>query len=286
MTDSILRAGVVGWPIGRSLSPMLHTHWLKALEIAGDYEGYAVEPERFETDLATLANQGLRGVNVTAPLKERALAYATSASAAATGLGAANLLLFTDGEAVADNTDAQGWAHGLEQARRTTVSAALILGAAGAARAAALGALKAGADVVWIAARDPAKAARAASLVNAEASSGEARGMAWSRISAAAAACDVIVNATPMGHDADAPLDLKWPAGDGDRLFYDLNYGPQETHAVQAARAAGLTAVDGLAMLIGQAIPSFEAFFGARPPQEAIASAEGVLRGAQTTAAA
>ena len=267
MSEAPPLAGVIGWPIGHSLSPRLHGHWLKRYGIAGYYVPIGLAPEDFEAGLLSLPRLGFRGVNVTIPHKEAALALASEATAAAREIGAANTLTFRrDGTIHADNTDGYGFVENLRQtapgwdARR---GPALVLGSGGSARAVIAALLADGAPEVRIANRNAARAEGLAAHFG-----GRIRVVSWAEAPESAAGAATIVNTTPVGMGSDAvPIDL----GHADRgaLVADVVYGRTATPLVAAARGLGLTAVDGLGMLLHQGVPGFERWFGRRPEVDA-----------------
>jgi shikimate dehydrogenase len=265
--------------VDHSLSPTLHGAWIAALGLDAAYRAYAVPPDEAEGALRALAQSGLAGVNVTVPHKEVALAVAERPSARAARIGAANLLtLDDDGRLAADNTDALGFLDGLVRAGADARGPAVLFGAGGAARAVVVGLADAGCTEIRLVNRTAAKARVLAALA-------ESLGVAASVHdgSDAAAALDgarLLVNATSLGMKGAPALDVP----DLGRLalgaaVYDLVYVPRETALLKAARARNLKAIEGLDMLIGQARPSFEAFFGVDPPDSVDARA--LLAGAR-----
>lgn len=248
-----MKAGVVGNPIGHSLSPLIHRAWIAAAGLEAAYEPYEPADEAAFLALVDIGRAGrLRGLNVTAPFKLAALAAADSVSATARRAGSSNLLLFKDGRVHADSTDGLGLMAALaEQAPdlRLARLPAVVLGAGGAGRAAAAALSDAGAEV-RIVNRTPEKAeALAADL-----------GVRAMDATAALDGAALVVNALSAAPDIDL---VRLPA---DAVLMDMTYRPLETPFLAAGRARGLTGVDGLAMLIGQARPSFEALFGVTPP--------------------
>jgi shikimate dehydrogenase len=256
-------AGVIGWPIGHSRSPRLHGHWLRRYGIDGHYVPLAVRPEDLDGALRALPRLGFRGVNVTIPHKETALALAARVTPEAAAIGAANTLTFEpDGGFAADNTDGAGFLASLRQgapAWRAAAGPALVLGAGGAARAVAAALLADGAPEVRLANRTRARAEGLRDHFG-----GRVSVVDWRDAAAAAAGAATIVNTTAIGMGCDgAPIALD-AAPDG-ALVTDIVYTPLETPLLAAARARGLATVDGLGMLLHQAVPGFERWFGKRP---------------------
>lgn len=245
-------AGVAGQPIAHSLSPLIHRAWIAAAGLDADYRAFGPEDEAGFAALVADGRAGrLRGLNVTAPFKQPALAAADEISQAARLCGSANLLVFDSGRVRADSTDGAGLMAALaEQAPGLEVSGrvVLILGAGGAARAAAAALKAAGADV-GVLNRTRERAERLAADLGIAVAGPET-----------AAEAALVVNAL------SAPPEIDIGALRPDAVLMDMTYRPLLTPFLVAGRTQGLTTVDGLAMLIGQARPSFRAFFGAEPP--------------------
>lgn len=247
-----LVAGVAGNPIGHSLSPAIHRAWIAAAGLDADYRPFEpVDAADFDQLLVAGRDGRLRGLNVTAPFKEQALARADVASPTASACGSANLLLFEDGRLRAESTDGAGLLAALsEQAPdlRLAGSTTVVLGAGGAARAAVAALRTADASVVVIN-RTRSRAEALAADLGATVGGPEAL-----------ADAALVVNALSVAPEIDSAA---LPAG---AVLMDMTYRPLETAFLAAGRARGLGTVDGLAMLIGQARPSFEALFGVSPP--------------------
>ena len=256
-------AGVVGQAARRSLSPVIHNAWIAAAGLDGAYLPFGLVPGRFAAFIEGLRGGNVRGVNVTIPFKEEALALADSAAPFAERAGAANLLLFAaDGSIGAHNTDGVGLMEALKGAGHVPASGpAVVIGAGGAARAAVSALLDAGAPEVRIVNR---------TLERAEALAGQdgrARAIGWSRLPSAVEDAAAVVNATSLGGEGQPALDL--PPAPAAAIVMDMVYRPLETALLRQARERGHPTADGLAMLIAQARPSFEALFG-RPVPEGV----------------
>jgi shikimate dehydrogenase len=264
MSAGATRAGVIGDPIGHSLSPAIHRAWIAALGLDAAYDAIEVAPAELEAFVRRHRGGGtLAGVNVTLPHKEQALALADAADDAARRAGAANLLLFApNGRVEARNTDGQGLLEALRIAAPDfdpKTSRIEILGAGGAARGAVAALAKAGATHITITNRTQEKA-----QTLADAFPTSARTRPWADVVSAGA--EVVINATSLGlGDTPSPR-LTWPAPSGPGVALDMVYRASRTGFLADAAEMGWTPVDGLEMLIGQAAPSFEALFGVAPP--------------------
>lgn len=247
-----LRAGVAGQPIVHSLSPLIHGAWIAAAGLDADYGAFGpADPAGFAALVAEGRAGRLRGLNVTAPFKEQALALADRVGAAARTCGSANLLLFTDGLVEADSTDGAGLMAALaEQSPRLGVRGqrVVVLGAGGAARAAVAVLRDAGADV---------------GVLNRTRSRAEALS---TDVGGTVVDASALVGAALVVNALSVPPEIDMDALHEDAVLMDMTYRPLTTAFLAAGQARGLTTVDGLAMLIGQARPSFLALFGQNPP--------------------
>lgn len=257
------KACVIGWPITHSRSPMIHGYWLKTLGIIGSYDKVAVKPEDARAFLQELAGAGYAGCNVTVPLKEIAFDTADEKDASAVAVGAANTIWLADGKICAANTDTYGFMTHLA----TSVpdwherdKPVLILGAGGAARAIAYGFIQAGVGKVCIANRTRARAEALATHFG-----DIMKVVDWDRRSVAARDACVIVNATTIGMRGEGSLQMDLVGVNERAVVSDIVYVPLETELLAKARARGLRTVDGLGMLLHQAVPGFEKWFGTRP---------------------
>jgi shikimate dehydrogenase len=258
------RACVIGWPVEHSRSPLIHRHWLKQYGIDGDYVKEAVRPEELARFLGSLQARGYAGANVTLPHKEAALRTAESADEAAMAIGAANTLwLDPDGTLHASNTDAYGFMTNLEaeapdwNAGRCPV---MLLGAGGAARAILHGLMAAGVSRILLANRTRDRAEDLAEAFGPAVEMGD-----WKDRNRAQQGCGLLVNATSLGMTGKEALDVDLAALPNDAVVADIVYSPLETELLAAARARGNRVVDGLGMLLHQAVPGFERWFGVRP---------------------
>jgi shikimate dehydrogenase len=255
ISGAAVLAGIAGRPIAHSLSPVIHNAWLAAAGMDGAYVPFSPADAAGFGALIAAGRAGLiRGLNITAPFKEQAFALADSATEAARRVGSANILVFRDGQVLADSADGLGLMRALaEQAPRLDVTGrpVVLFGAGGAARAAVGALVEAGARVRIV----NRTRARAEALA-AELGPGVEVAEADTALEDAA----LVVNALSVQPD------LNWSRVNSAAVVMDMTYKPVETWFLAEARARGHGVVDGLAMLIGQAGPSFEALFGRPPP--------------------
>lgn len=260
-------AGIVGRPVAHSLSPLIHNAWLAAASIDGVYVPFAPDAHGFDRLARGFRGGAIRGVNVTVPFKEEALAAADRASEAARLAGAANVLLFEpDGRTLADNTDGLGLLRAFaSQAPQWDVQTGpvTVLGAGGAARGAAAALVLAGAPKVFIVNRTVAKAEAVADALGPKAAA-----LPLSHAVGALSVSTAVINATSAGLSGQGDLDVALDKTQAATVIMDMVYKPLETPFLRQARSLGRATVDGLEMLIRQAEPAFEAFFGAWPPAE------------------
>lgn len=258
------RACVIGWPVEHSRSPIIHGYWLAKYGIDGAYVKEAVAPDALAEFLSALGKRGYVGANVTLPHKEAALAAAQFTDDAAVTIGAANTLwLDADGALHASNTDAYGFMTNLDAEApqwNQGLGAVMVLGAGGAARAILFGLIKAGVTKILLANRTRARAEALAKVFGPS-----VEVIDWETRSEALGACGLLINTTSLGMTGQAALDIDLAALPADAVVTDIVYNPLETKLLSDARARGLTAVDGLGMLLHQAVPGFERWFGVRP---------------------
>lgn len=257
-------AGVIGHPIAHSKSPRLHGHWLKTYGIAGHYIPMDVAPQDLETVLRTLPKAGFVGVNVTVPHKEAVMAIADQITDRATLIGAANTLIFReDGKIHADNTDGYGFMENLHSGAPDwdpRSGPALVFGAGGAARAVISALLEAGVPDIFLSNRTRVRAEKLRDDFGKR-----VQVIDWVQAGNVVEDADLVVNTTSLGmvgnSDLRVPMDGLKPSA----VVTDLVYAPLKTRLLQTAEDVGCTAVDGLGMLLHQAVPGFERWFGERP---------------------
>jgi shikimate dehydrogenase len=262
ITGATRVAGVVGHPIAHSLSPVVHNAWLEAAGIDGVYVALSVEEDGFAEFIEGLRATSWAGLNVTLPFKQAALAAADNAHLRARRAHAANLLVFKDGRITADNTDGLGLlAAFAEQAPGFDPKAGpvVILGAGGGARGAAGAFFDAGCPEIRIVNRTLSRAQTLAAELDLKA-------FELKDVETAFRGAQAVINATSAGVANAETLDLPLGATPADCVLMDMVYKPLLTPFLAQAQGLGRRTVDGLAMLIGQAVPSFEAFYGQPPP--------------------
>ncbi|RXF70304.1 shikimate dehydrogenase [Hansschlegelia zhihuaiae] len=257
------RACVIGWPVRHSRSPMIHGYWLKQYGIAGSYEHAEVPPEGFADFVRGFGREGFVGGNVTIPHKEAGFALVDEADGDAAALGAVNTLWLEDGRLFGANTDGIGFLANLDQGApdwEGDRGTAVVLGAGGASRAVVRALASRGFGRIAVVNRTADKAEAVAALAGP---AGRACGYdeLWRWLQSA----QVLVNATSLGMVGKGKLDVHLGELPEDAVVNDLVYVPLETGLLAQARAHGNRVVDGLGMLLHQAVPGFERWFGTRP---------------------
>lgn len=257
-------AGVIGWPIAHSRSPRLHGHWLKRYELSGEYIAIPVRPENLAEVLHTLPKMGFVGANLTIPHKEAVLQFADIVTDRAALIGAANTLIFhDDGKIHADNTDGYGFITNLRQNAPdwdADQGAAAVIGAGGAARAVVASLLESGVPELRITNRTKLRAEKIKAEFGAKVVVYD-----WAQIGNMLDGARTVVNATSMGMAGKSPLRMPFDALGPNSLVTDLVYTPLMTDFLMEAQVRGCQIVDGLGMLLHQAAPGFERWFGRRP---------------------
>ncbi len=254
---------VIGHPIAHSRSPLIHRHWMAEHDLAGSYERIDVAPEALPGFIARVRAGEFAGGNVTLPHKQAVMPLLDALTQAAAATGAVNTVFHQDGRLIGDNTDITGFLAHLDVTApgwEARVKKAVILGAGGAAQAIGHGLLTRGASRLVIANRDATRAAMLAGVLGPQ-----AEPCAWQARDEAAAGADLLVNATSLGMKGQLPLDIDLSGMAAGGIVYDIVYVPLETPLLEAARAKGLVAVDGLGMLLHQAAPGFARWFGVEP---------------------
>ncbi len=268
---NVPRAAVIGWPIEHSRSPLIHGWWLRHYGLPGRYDRVAVRPEDLTDFLARLVPEGWAGINITVPHKEAAFAWLRDSGAVlsdhARRLEAVNTVWIENGRLQADNTDTYGFMANFREHCpdwQATGRHVIVIGAGGAARAIVTGFQDAGVERITVANRTPA---RAEALVQAMSQpQGPAlAAAALTELPSLLKTADAVVNATTLGMKGQPPLAIDLAALPEHAVVADIVYVPLKTPLLAAAEARGLAVVEGLGMLLHQAVPGFERWFGLRP---------------------
>jgi shikimate dehydrogenase len=260
-------AGVIGFPVAHSLSPRLHGFWLREHGIDGAFIPLPAKREDFSQIVNSLRKLGFAGLSVTVPHKEAAFAIAHDLDEAAVIAGAVNLMIFKDGRIEGRNTDALGLAASLvEQLGKDALAGkdVVLLGAGGAARACVVALANLGAKRISILNRNPARAEALVRSLEGKVSAQLAPSLlsGWGKVAGNAA---LALNATSAGMSGAPGLEISLDALPKSAAVCDIVYNPLETPLLKAARARGLRTIDGLGMLMHQAVAAFAAFYGVTP---------------------
>lgn len=256
-------AGVIGSPIAHSLSPLLMNRWIEAAGLDAAYIALSARASFQPDDFRALHQSGLCGLNITLPLKTLAATVADNCSESVQRTGAANLLRFEDDGISAFNSDIDGLIYAFDAAGVDLSGArVLVLGAGGVARAACEAVRLEGASKIIISNRTHETAVRLAELYP------QSHALSWNDRQASAETADIIINATSLGLDGVSSPGLDWDRVRDITVVFDTIYRPACRPFTDFAKQRGLTVIDGLAMFIGQARPSFEVLFGCPAPDE------------------
>lgn len=264
MTGLVRKAAITGHPVSHSRSPLIHGYWLEKHGLEGEYGRVDVLPENAEHFYGNFADSGLIGANVTVPFKETAARACDWLDDAASAMGAANTLWLDDaGRLCGANTDGLGFLGNLDQLAPDwdeMPGTAVVLGAGGAARAIVWALLSRKYTTVHIVNRTREKAEK----ISDEFGNGTiAHG--WENLGTTLARADVLVNTTSLGMTGKPPLEIDLKNLPATALVNDIVYSPLETDLLKQAAARGNPTVDGIGMLLHQAVPAFERWFGERP---------------------
>ena len=263
-TSTYKLAGVMGWPVAHSRSPLIHNHWIAEYGLSGAYVLLPVRPDRLEAALRGLPALGFAGCNLTIPHKVEAMRWLDTVDAQAQRIGAVNTVVVAeDGTLRGHNTDAFGFIESLHQAQaqwRADAGPAYVIGAGGAARAVLCALLDDGVPSIRLCNRSGDKAHDMAQEFGPR-----VQAVPWEQRHAALEGVNVLVNTTNQGMHGQDALDLLLDDLPADALVTDIIYVPLQTPLLAAAQARGNPTVHGLGMLLHQARPAFEAWFGVRP---------------------
>ncbi|MDC0343601.1 shikimate dehydrogenase [bacterium] len=266
--DRIPLAGVIGSPVAHSRSPKLHTYWLSVHGLRGHYIPIDVASDDLETVIHTMPAMGFVGCNVTIPYKEKVMSLADQITDRAILIGAANTLIFRrDGTIMADNTDGYGFIENLRQGAPNWSASdgkAVVLGAGGAARAVVAALADAGVSEILLTNRTRVRAEKIK----------EDFGMRiqvidWVQAGNVLEEAALVVNTTSLGMTGKPEMRIPLDGLQKGTVVTDLVYEPLQTRLLREAEEAGCVTVDGLGMLLHQAVPCFERWFGLRPEVDA-----------------
>jgi shikimate dehydrogenase len=257
-------AGIIGWPVAQSRSPVIQNYWLREHDIAGRYVPLPVPEDKLERAVRGLAVLGFRGCNVTMPHKQTIMPLLDHIDPMARRIGAINTVVAqADGSLRGFNNDGVGFLQSIYDARPGWSPGSgpiLILGAGGAARAVAVALIEAGAHEIKVVNRTPGRAEDLAAEIG-----GPIVPLPWEHRDDAMADVGLLVNATNQGMVGKPPLDVSLARLPEEAIVGDLIYTPPETPILAAARERGNLTVNGLGLLLNQARLAFEAWFGVRP---------------------
>jgi shikimate dehydrogenase len=263
-SDRFLLAGVMGWPIAQSRSPMLHNYWFKQHGLNGSYVPLAIKPEGIHEALRALPALNFAGVNLTIPHKQTAMEDMAEIDAVGRGIGAINLVVVrADGSLFGTNTDAYGCIANIQQMQpewRADAGPVVVIGAGGASRTAIWALADQGVREIRVVNRTHQRA-----LTVAKDLGSPLKVFRWEERHDVLDGAALLVNATNQGMIGQPPLDLKLDKLPKAAFAYDIVYNPIETPLIAAARARGHRVIPGLGMLLNQAPPAWKAWFGIEP---------------------
>lgn len=259
----MIKACVIGWPISHSRSPIIHGYWLKQHGIEGIYTRQPVEPAALPAFLGSLAQQGYAGCNVTIPHKEQAYHLVTRADDTTERLGAVNTVYLRDGRLLGTNTDGEGFINSLRHSQPELVlknARAVVLGAGGASLAIVNALLEQGVSHVALANRTLEKAELLRKRFGQAVTP-----VAWEKAEDQFSECDLLVNTTSLGMTGQPELDISLARLPQRAVVTDIVYTPLRTPLLERAAARGNPVVEGLGMLLHQAVRGFSLWFGVTP---------------------
>ncbi len=264
MHNTFIMAGVMGWPVAHSRSPLIHNHWIQQHKCKGAYGLFPVEPGHLDAAIQGIRALGLAGCNITIPHKVDAMKYMDWVDPMALRIGAINTIVRqTDGALHGFNNDGFGYLQSLQEAQpnwRAETGPVAVLGAGGASRAIVVSLIESGATEIRLLNRTRSKADALVQEFGAPVTAFD-----WSQRHEALAGVALLVNTTSLGMHGQPGLDIDLAQLPETALVSDAIYVPLETPLLQAARLRGNTTVNGLGMLLHQARPAFKAWFGVMP---------------------
>ncbi len=280
--DRFLLAGVMGWPVMHSRSPLLHNYWFRQHNLAGTYVPLGIRPEALAAALRALHPLGFAGCNLTLPHKQEAMKIVDEVDTVAKSIGAISCVVVRpDGSLAGTNNDCYGFVRSIRQEQptwRADSGPSVVIGAGGGARAVCYGLMQAGATEIRLVNRAFARARKIA-----EEFGGPLKVMPWEQRHEALDDAAMVVNTTSQGMVGQSPLDIRLDKLPTQALAVDIIYTPLETPFLAAARKRGNPTVNGLGMLLHQGPPAWQAWFGIEPAvtSELRAMMEKTIREAQ-----
>ena len=261
---TLKKAGVIGFPIHHSKSPIIHNYWLKKYGIPSEYNAFEIRPEELKKFIFSLKEQGLAGINVTVPHKVAVMKLMDELSDAAKKAGAVNTVVVRkDGTLLGHNTDGLGFLANIQEKKENfdiKQKPVVILGTGGAARGICAALVLAGVPEIRLVYRTKEKAENLASSVG-----GNFRLIEWSKKETALKGAGLFANATTLGMNGFDPLEIDLSDLDTSAIVADAVYSPLKTKLLKQAAEKGHITADGLGMLLHQACPAFQAWFGIMP---------------------
>ena len=262
--DRFLLAGVMGWPVMHSRSPMLHNYWFKKHELAGTYVPLAIRPEGLAAALRALHPLRFAGCNLTIPHKEQAMTLVDEMDALAKAIGAISCVVVRpDGSLSGTNNDCYGFVHAIKQEQpgwRADAGPIVVIGAGGGSRAVCYGLAQEGAKEIRLVNRTLARAKGIAVEFG-----GPIKALPWEQRHEALEGAAMVVNTTSCGMVGQPALDINLDKLPKNALAADIIYIPLETPFLAAAHKRGNRTVNGLGMLLNQGRPAWKAWFGIEP---------------------
>ncbi len=261
-----IKAGVIGHPIEHSKSPLIHNYWIKHHDLNGNYEAINIAPDNLKDDIKRLIDEGYAGFNVTIPHKETIMELCDDVDGNAELCGAVNTVVIEDGKLIGHNTDSFGFLANIKEAEPSfnfEDSVCVVIGAGGAARAVVSGLIGHKVQEVILVNRTKERAKMIAQDIGLGTDLIEV--IDWEERHEALQWADLLVNASSLGMKGQPPLDLKLDALSTEALVNDIVYSPLETELLKTAKTRGNSTITGIGMLLHQARPAFQEWFGIMP---------------------
>jgi shikimate dehydrogenase len=259
----MIKASVIGWPIAHSRSPLIHGHWLKQHGIDGSYEKIPVAPENLETFLQTLRSGAYVGTNVTIPHKEAAMAFVDDADDSVRRIGSLNTIWRENGKLRATSTDGYGFVTNVNATLagfRWDSSVATVLGAGGSARAIIYEMLQNAVERIHVCNRTFSRAQHLAAFFGPR-----VHAVQVEHLTSVLSDTDIFINTTAAGLNGELGFEISWGSLKPESVVADIVYTPLVTPFLRSAEQRGHAVVPGLGMLLHQAVPGFQHWFGVRP---------------------